>query len=80
MESYKSFTILTNVDFQTTKIQRDINFHISQKIRNTHLVNLVIKLDNKIVSLDLFISEEKQGIMLDEQFFDFMNEKIFCLE
>ncbi len=62
------FFIRSKCTTQNPKIA--LQFSVSEKIKKTHLVNIKISIGNSELCYDLFISKEKQGIMINEHFHD----------
>ncbi|HAP95301.1 MAG TPA: hypothetical protein DCP54_06035 [Chryseobacterium sp.] len=69
--TYNCYFILffhTTKKFKNKKV--DVSSDVSQKINNTYLINGTIFIRASKIIFDLFISKEKQGIMLNEEFYD----------
>lgn len=69
-----------------TKINRKKNsdvkifFSLSKKLKETFLINGTISTGTSKVIFDLFISKEKSGIMLNDQFYNLSKGNILFLK
>lgn len=53
---------------------------LSRKIKDTYVINGSIKIGTYIFHYDVFISEERSGILLDDKFYDFSKGEIILTQ
>lgn len=73
-----TFLLYTKQNPASNKVK--LTFDIAGKIRGTHLINGTILIGKAKILFDVFISKEKQGIMINEQFYDLSKGSIFFLK